>query len=98
MSVAVVDDFIYDFVDKDEVFPNALFVKHSAVISEDLHHPVEDVHHIGRAHVVLRSSHEVNPELLRKKVVYPIHILVEKSESENLGDLQKQEEGLLARI
>lgn len=73
--MAVVNDLIDDLIDEHEVLSDTLFIKDPAEVSEDLHHSVKDIHHIGRRHVLLGSCHKEDSELLGVEVVYPIHIL-----------------------
>jgi hypothetical protein len=75
LGVPVVDDLVYDFINEHEVFTDSLFVEHSAVVSEHLHHAVYQVDDSSGLHVVLAGSYEVNAKLLGKEVVHSIHIL-----------------------
>jgi len=74
LSMAVVDNFVNDFVNEHEVFADALFVEHTAVVSEYLHHAVKNVEHCTRLHVVFGRGHEVNPKFLREKVIHAVYI------------------------
>ena len=75
LCMAIVDHFVDDLVDEDEVFANTLLVEHSAVVTEHLHHAVEDVQDCGGLDVVLGRRHEVDAELLGEEVVDSVHIL-----------------------
>lgn len=75
LRVPVVDDLVNDLVYEHEVLANALLVKDAAEVAEYLHHAVEDVHHIGRRHVLLSRRDEVYPELLCVEVVDAVHVL-----------------------
>ena len=75
LGVAVINHLIDDLVNQHKVLPNALFVQHSTVVSEDLHHSVQDIEHITGLDVVTRGGHKVNSKLLREEVVDSIDIL-----------------------
>lgn len=73
--MAVVDDFVNDFINEDEVFADAFFVEDATVVPKDLHHAVDDVHHERKRHVVFAGGHEIDPELFRVKEVQTLDIL-----------------------
>ena len=75
LSMAIIDHFIYDLVDEDEVFANALFIQDTAVITEDLHHSINDVHDGAGSGIGLTCSHKVDAELLGEEVVHSIDVL-----------------------
>lgn len=75
----VINDLIDDLVDEDEVLPDALFIEDPTEVSEDFHHPVEDVHHVGGGHVVLGGCHKEYSKLLCVEVIDPIHVLQHQS-------------------
>ena len=75
LRMSVVNNLVYYFIDQHEIFPNTLFVEHATVISEHLHHSVQDVKHTGRLHVVFRSGDEVDTKLLCKEVIDAFDIL-----------------------
>lgn len=92
--MSIVYDLVYDFVDKHKVLANAFLIKHSAEVSEYLHHAIEDVHHIRWRYILLGSRYEVDAELFRVKVVDSVHIL---QSLRRRRSLRSMEEGLLAR-
>ena len=73
--MAIIDHLIDDLVDEDEVFANALLVEDSAVVAEDLHHTVDDIHDGAGSGVGLAGRHKVDAELLGEEVVHSIDVL-----------------------
>jgi len=63
LRVAVVNYLVDYFVDKHKVLAYGFLIKHAAVVSEDLHHAVDDVVDHGRAHVMFRRRNEIDTEL-----------------------------------
>jgi len=72
--MAVVNNFIDDFVDQDKVFPDSLLIDDSAIISKDLHHPVDNIMHKTWRDVVLGGGDKVDTELLGEHVVEAINV------------------------
>ena len=75
LGVAVVDKLVYYLVDQHEVLPDTLLIQDAAIIPEDLHHAVQDVHHERRRHIVFGSGHEEYAELLSIEEIDSLHIL-----------------------
>jgi len=73
--MSIIDNFVNDFVNQDKIFPDALLVEDAAVVSEDLHHAIDDVEDSGGGHVGLTCCHEVYAKLLGEKIVHSVHIL-----------------------
>lgn len=73
--MSIINDFVDDLINKYKVFPYTLFVKDSTIVSKDLHHSVDDIHHKRRRHVELGRCHEVNSEFLGKEEVQAFNIL-----------------------
>ena len=80
--MAVIDHFVNDFVDEDEVLPDAFLVKNAAIVAEDLHHAVDHVQDSRRGHICLARGDEINAELLREEVVDTVNILKPKQTTE----------------
>lgn len=75
LGVSIVNDLIDNLVYQHEVLPYALLIEHSTVVSEDLHHSIQDVHHERRRHIVLGCCYEEDAELLRVEEVNAFHVL-----------------------
>jgi len=75
LSVTVIYHFINDLVDKHEVLPDTLFIEHTAVVTENLHHSVDDIENSGRGDVRLACSHEVDSKFLGEEIIDTIHML-----------------------
>ena len=73
--MAIIDHLIDDLVDEYEVFANTLLVKDAAVVTEDLHHAVDDVHDGAGSCIGLAGRHKVDAELLGEEVVHSIDVL-----------------------
>ena len=93
--MSVVNDLIDDLIDEHKVLPNTLLIQHSAIVSEDFHHSIQEVHDEGGRYVVLCSGHEEDPKLLGIEEVDSLHTLY-LSQSEEF-ELQNMGEDLLAR-
>ena len=78
LGMTIVDYFVDDFVDEHEVLAYAFFIEHTAVVAENLHHPVDYVHDGRRCHIHLRGCYEIDAELFCKEVVHPVNILSNK--------------------
>lgn len=78
LRMTIVDNLIDDLVDQHKVLPYALFVQHAAIVTEHLHHSINDVHHERGRYVVLRSRHKVDSEFLRKEVIQSLYVLRRK--------------------
>ena len=63
LRMAVINYLVDYFVDKHKVLAYGFLIKHAAVVSEDLHHAVDDVVDHGRAHVMFRRRNEIDTEL-----------------------------------
>ena len=74
----IVDNLVNDLVNKHEVLSNGLFVEHAAVVSEDLHHAIDNVQDGRRGHISLACRHKVYSKLLREEVVDTIDVLKQK--------------------
>jgi len=74
LGMTIVDYFVDDFVDEHEVLAYAFFIEHTAVVAENLHHPVDYVHDGRRCHIHLRGCYEIDAELFCKEVVHPVNI------------------------
>ena len=74
--MAVVNNLVYDFVNQHKVLSDTLLIEHSAVVTENFHHAINDVEDSGRSHVGLARSHEVNSKFLREEIVHAIHMLL----------------------
>ena len=74
LGMPIIDDLIDDLVDKHEILPDALLVEDPAEVAEDLHHPIQDVHDIGRGDGVLGRRDKEYSEFLGIEVVDPIHV------------------------
>jgi vesicle coat complex subunit len=74
LRVAIVNNLIDDLIYQYEVLPDAFFIKDTAEVTEDFHHPVQDIHNIGWRDIMLGSGHEVYSEFLSIEVVNAIHI------------------------
>lgn len=75
LRMPIVNNLINNLINEDEVFPDGFLIEGAAVVSENFHHPVDDVHHETWGHVVLGSGHEVDAELFREKIVEALDIL-----------------------
>ena len=75
LGVSIVDHLVNDFVNEHKVLADGLFVEDAAVVAEDLHHAVDDVHNGGRRHVRLARRHEVDAKLFREEVVHAVDVL-----------------------
>ena len=73
--MSIVNHLVNDFVDEDKILADGLFVKHATVVTEHLHHAVNDVHDKTGRHVVLRRRYKEDAELLGEKVIQPVDIL-----------------------
>ena len=74
--MSVVYHFVYDLINQDKVLPDALLIEYATVVSEHLHHSVEDVQDGTWLHIVLRGGHKVDTKLLGEKVVDSIYVLM----------------------
>ena len=92
--MAVVNNFIDDFVDQDKVFPDSLLIDDSAIISKDLHHPVDNIMHKTWRDVVLGGGNKVDTELLGEHVVEAIDVLNKFQIIKEMGYLRKMVAGL----
>ncbi len=70
----IVDDLIYDFINQHEILPDTFLIKDTAEVTEDLHHSVEDIHHIWGLDIMFRCSHKVYSKFLSVEVVDSIHV------------------------
>ena len=75
LCMTVVDHLVDDLVDEHEVLADALLVEHAAVVAEDLHHPVDDVHDGAGSSIGLARCYEVDAKLLREEVVDAVDVL-----------------------
>ena len=75
LRMAIVYHLVNNLIYEDEILPDGFFVEHAAIISENLHHSVNDVENGRRRHICLRRCHEVNPKLLREEVIHTVHML-----------------------
>ena len=83
--MSVINNLINDLVNKDEILSDCLFIEHSAIVSENLHHTVDDVHHKAWRNIVLGGGHKVNSKLFCKEIVQPLDVLIQfKTLWENL--------------
>ena len=71
----VVNNLVDDLIDQYKVLANALLVQDTAVVTEDLHHAIDDVHDETGGHVVACRRDEVDPELLGEEVIQPLDVL-----------------------
>ena len=44
--MSIVNDLIDNFIDQHEILSNALLIEDTAEVTKDLHHSVQDVHHV----------------------------------------------------
>jgi hypothetical protein len=44
LRMSIINNFVNDFINEHKVFSNGFFIQHSAVVSENFHHSVDDVH------------------------------------------------------
>ena len=70
----VINDLIDDLIDEHKILPDTLLIEDAAEVTEDLHHPVQDVHDIGGRDIVLGSCHKEYSKLLRVEVANPVHV------------------------
>ena len=73
--MTVINDFINNLIDQHEIFPNALLIQNSAIVSKHLHHPVQYVHHKRGRDVVLGSRYKEYAKLLGIEKVDSLHAL-----------------------
>ena len=73
--MAVVNNFIDDFVDQDKVFADSLLIDDPTIVSEYLHHPIDNIVHKTWRDVVLGGGNEVDSKLLGVHVVEAIDVL-----------------------
>lgn len=85
LRMSIVNYFIDDLIDKNEVFPNALLIENATVIPKYLHHSVDNVHHVRRRHIVPSRSHEINPELFSEEIAESFNILKENATKKGLN-------------
>lgn len=71
----VVNNLINDFIDQHEVFPNCFLVEDSAVISENFHHSVDDIHHKTWRNIIFGRGDKVDSKLFCEKIVEALDIL-----------------------
>ena len=75
LSVSIIDHLVNDLVDENKILPDALFVEHATVISEDLHHAVDDIKDRRWGNISFARCHEVDSKFLSEKVVDAINVL-----------------------
>ena len=75
LGVSVIDHFVNDLVDKHKVLSNALLVEYTTVVTENLHHSVDDIENGGWRDICLASCHEVDSEFLGEEIIDTIHML-----------------------
>jgi hypothetical protein len=78
----VVNYLVDDLVNEHEILPDSLFVEDSAVVPEDLHHSIDDVHDKAGGDIVLGCGHKVDAELFSEKVIQTIDVLSTRVKSE----------------
>ena len=74
--MSIIDHLVNDLVDENKVLPDALFVEDTTVITEDLHHAVNDIQDGRRSHVSFSRRHEVDSKLFREEVVHAVNVLL----------------------
>lgn len=72
--MTVINYFINDLINENEILPNTLLANHSTIVSEYLHHSVYNVHHKRWRHIVFGCRNKVDTEFLGKEEVQSLDI------------------------
>ena len=73
--MSVVDHLVDDFVDEHKVLADALLIEHATVVTEDLHHAIDDVQDGAWSNICLTCCNKVDAKLLCKEVIDTVHVL-----------------------
>lgn len=73
--MSIVNYFVYDLINKNEIFSNALLIEYATVIPKHLHHSIDNVHHVGGRNIVFGSRNKINAKLFCEEVVEALDIL-----------------------
>ena len=76
--MAIVNQLVNNLINHHEVAANRFFRYDAAVITEDLHHAIENLVHHGGRDVVFSCSNEVNAKFLREKVIDAVNMLLKR--------------------
>ena len=73
--MSVVDHLVDDLVDEHKVLADALLIEHATVVTEDLHHAIDDVQDGAWSNICLTCCNKVDAKLLCKEVIDTVHVL-----------------------
>ena len=74
LRVTIINDLFYHFINQNEVLSNTLFTKNTTIVSEYLHHSVQQIKHEGWTHIEFSSTNKVHSKFLCVEEVYTFNI------------------------
>ena len=71
----IVNYLINNFINEYKVFTNTFFIEHTAIVSENLHHSVYNIHNKWWRNIILSRSHKVYAKFFGKEVIQALYVL-----------------------
>lgn len=73
--MSIIYNLIDYLIDEHKIFTNGFLVQYSAIVSENFHHTINDVHNEAGRNVIFSSCHKINTKFLGKEVIQTLDIL-----------------------
>lgn len=73
--MAIVNSFVYDFVNEHKVLADRLLIQHAAIVADHLHQTVNYVNNWPSSGVLLSGSNKIDAELLGEKITNTVNYL-----------------------